>query len=505
MLAEIDCSENNHYEDQYPDFGLKTKEIYALAVKNENNRRISEVQKDSIAEALGIVPGDILLSIDGEDVVDIFDYRMRVMSENLTVALRRADGSLLDAQIEKDEDDDLGLSFEEPLLDSCSACHNSCIFCFIDQLPKGLRPSLYFKDDDLRMSFLTGNYVTLTNLSDAEFDRILSYRLSPMNVSVHASDPGTREKMMRNRFAGNIMKRLRQITEAGISLNCQIVLCPGVNDKDVLNQTITDLSDLGENLSSIAVVPVGITRFREENNLTSLSLFDKKSASDVLDIVDFWQKYFVKTRKERLFFAADEFFLRAERPIPKPSWYEGFPQLENGVGLLSEFSHQVTSGLAARRRKKVSISTKNEVDMPRVMVLSGVDAAPFLNSFADKIEVLYNISLGVKSVVNYFFGETITVTGLLTGRDIVKAIEEDRSAGIKSPDVILLPDSTLKADEDIFLDDMTVNELRDKLSVPVIISRSTGEGMLEALDEYTGLFVRKGRQRSPKRGNENNE
>jgi putative radical SAM enzyme (TIGR03279 family) len=484
---------------------LQTKEIYALTVKNENNRRISEVHIDSIAEALGIVPGDILLSIDGEDVADIFDYRMRVMSEKLTITLRRADGSLLDAQIEKDEDDDLGLSFEEPLLDMCSSCHNSCIFCFIDQLPKGMRPSLYFKDDDLRMSFLTGNYVTLTNLSDAEFDRILSYRLSPMNVSVHASDPKVRENMMRSRFAGNIMKRLRQITEAGISLNCQIVLCPGVNDADVLNQTITDLSTLGENLCSIAVVPVGITKFREQNHLTRLSLFDKETASAVLDLVCGWQKYFIKTRKERIFFAADEFFLRAERPIPKPSWYEGFPQLENGVGLLSEFRHQLTAGLSARRRQKVSISTKNRADMSSVMVLSGVDAAPFLNSFADQIEVLYNISLGVKAVVNCFFGETITVTGLLTGQDIVNAVEADRSTGGKTPDVIFLPDCTLKADEDVFLDDMTVNELRDKLSLPVVISRSTGEGMLEALDEYTGLFVRKGRQRSPKRGNENNE
>ena len=481
------------------------KETDTLAVKNENNRRISEVLEDSIADELGIVPGDILLSIDGEEVRDIFDYRMRVMAENLTITFRLQDGSLFEAQIEKDEDDELGLCFEEPLLDACSSCHNGCVFCFIDQLPKGMRTSLYFKDDDLRMSFLTGNYVTLTNLSDAEFDRILSYHLSPMNVSVHATDPEVRKTMMRSRFAGNIMERLQRITSAGISLNCQIVLCPGLNDGDVLERSLTDLSSLGENLCSIAVVPVGITKFRDENHLTELSLFNQATASDVLDLVGKWQKYFIKTRSERVFFAADEFFLRAGRAIPPPSWYEGFPQLENGVGLISEHRRQMNAGLANRRRKKMAISTKNSAAAPLVMVLSGVDAKPYLNSFADKITVLYNIKLEVRAAVNHFFGETITVTGLLTGQDIVRAIDEDRLAGIKDPDVILLPDCMLKADEDIFLDDMTVNELRDKLSIPVVISRPTGEGLLKALDEYTGLFVRTGRQRSSKRGNTNDE
>lgn len=476
-----------------------------LAVNKENNRRISDVLPGSIADELGIVPGDILLSIDGEEVRDIFDYRMRVMSEKLTVTFRLQDGSLFEAQIEKDEEDELGMSFEEPLLDACTSCRNGCVFCFIDQLPKGMRPSLYFKDDDLRMSFLTGNYVTLTNLSDEEFDRVLSYHLSPMNVSVHAADPEVRKKLMRNRFAGNIMERLQRIVAAGISLNCQIVLCPGMNDGAVLENTLTELSGLGDRLCSIAVVPVGITKFRDENHLTELSLFNKETASAVLDLVNRWQKYFLKTRGERIFFAADEFFLRAERPIPAPSWYEGFPQLENGVGLISEHRRQMRAGLAARKRKKVAISTKNSAGRPLVMVLSGVDAKPYLNSFAEQIAVLYNINLEVRAVINRFFGDTITVTGLLTGQDIVHAIEEDRRAGKKDPDVILLPDCTLKADEDIFLDDMTVNELREKISIPVIISRPTGEGLLAALDEYTGLFVRKGRQRSPKWGIRNDE
>lgn len=472
-----------------------------MAQNDQNNRRISDVQEDSIADELGIVPGDILLSIDGKAVKDIFDYRLRVMTDKLTVTFLLRDGTLFEADIEKDEEDELGLSFEEPLLDKCKSCSNKCVFCFIDQLPRGMRSTLYFKDDDLRMSFLTGNYVTLTNLSDEEFERILSYRLSPMNVSVHATDPEVRKKMMSNRFAGGIMERLRRITESGVSLNCQIVLCPGMNDGDVLERTLQDLSTLGEHLLSIAVVPVGITKFREENNLPALTPFSKDTASAVLALVNRWQKYFLKTRGERIFFAADEFFLRAGTPVPGPFWYEGFPQLENGVGMLSEHRRQMRAGLAARRRRKVSNSTKNSMDAAHVMVLSGVDAGPYLNSFADQISVLYNIHLEVKAVVNYFFGETITVSGLVTGQDIVRAIDEDRRAGKKDPDVIFLPDCMLKADEDIFLDDMTLEELRDRLNIPVTASRPTGEGLLGTLDEYTGIFAGCGRRRSPKRGN----
>lgn len=476
-----------------------------MTVHSVNNRKISEVFKDSIADEIGIVPGDILFSLDGEEVRDIFDYRMRVMTESLTATFIRQDGTVFEAEIEKDEDDDLGLSFDEPLLDTCSSCSNGCIFCFIDQLPKGLRPSLYFKDDDLRMSFLTGNYVTLTNLSDPEFDRILSYHLSPMNVSVHATDPEVRQKMMRNRFAGNIMERLVRITETGISLNCQIVLCPGWNDGEVLEQTLTDLSALGRHLRSIAVVPVGITKFRDGNRLTPLEAYTKETAAAVLEQVNRWQKTFLKERGERLFFAADEFYLRAGMPVPIPSRYEGFPQLENGVGMISEFRRQMQTGLARRCRRKTSISTKKPIPPPYIMVLSGVDAEPCLNSFADQMSVLYNISLEVIPVVNSFLGEMITVTGLLTGQDFVRAMEERRRNGHKEPDLILLPDCTLKADEDVFLDDMTVNELQEKLAVPLRITRATGEGLLEALDEYTGIFARTGQKKHDKRGMKNDE
>jgi putative radical SAM enzyme (TIGR03279 family) len=482
----------------------ENKETSRLTVRSEKNRLISHVQKNSIAANSGVMPGDILLAIDGKEVLDVFDYRMRAMTDHLTLTILRADSSRYDVKINKEDEEDVGLLFEEPLLDTCSSCANHCMFCFIDQLPRGLRPSLYFKDDDLRMSFLTGNYVTLTNLPDAEFDRILSYHLSPMNVSVHATDPDVRSKMMNNRSAGNLMERLVRITESGISLNCQIVLCPGLNDGDVLERTLTDLSKLGGKLNSIAVVPVGITKYREKNQLPVLASFTKQTATGVLDQVQRWQNKFLQTRNERIFFAADEFYLRAEKEIPPPSHYEGFPQLENGVGMISEFCRQMKTGIARRGRRNMSIGTRNDGLTSRIMVLSGIDAAPTLKAFAEPLSVLYNITLDVLAIDNHFFGEQITVTGLLTGQDIVEAFEKWKETRAMAPDLVLLPDCMLKSDEDILLDDMTVDTLRQTLSVPIQIVRANGDGLLDALDEYTKIQYIKN-SRSNKRGVNNDE
>lgn len=454
-------------------------------------REVSAVAPGSIAEELELLPGDILLSIDGEPVRDIFDYRTRILTERLTIEIRRADGEILEADIEKDEEDDLGLSFTEPLLDACSSCHNGCVFCFIDQLPKGLRKSLYFKDDDLRMSFLTGNYVTLTNLSEDEFERILSYRLSPMNVSVHATDPEVRRRMMKNRFAGNIMDRLLRITESGIALNCQIVLCPGLNDGEVLEQTLLDLHTLNDNLRSIAVVPVGITRFRDENRLTELESYSRESSLRVLRQVRKWQKFFLSTRGERIFYAADEFYLRAECPIPSARAYEGFPQLENGVGMIRDFRTEMKAGIRRRKRKILTESTKDSEKRPRVLVLTGIDAHAELNSFADELSVLYNINLDVRFVVNRFFGERITVTGLLTGGDLRDFVLRARAAGEPDPDCVFLSSCMLKADEDVFLDDMTLTDLQERIQIPIVVSPAAGGGLLETLDQYTGRFLGK--------------
>jgi len=454
---------------------------------SQDARRIIAVDQDSIAEALGIVPGDVLYAIDGEIVHDVFDYRMRMTCEELTVTFKLQDGSLLEAQIEKDEEEELGLTFAEPLMDSCTSCRNKCIFCFIDQLPKGLRKTLYFKDDDLRMSFLTGNYVTLTNLSDEEFERILSYRLSPMNVSVHATDPEVRVRMMKNPNSAKLMERLSRITETGVALNAQIVLCPGINDGEVLERTLADLDALNAHLLSIAVVPVGITKFRKENRLPDLLPFDRESASCVLALVNKWQAHFFETRGSRIFFAADEFYLRAGAKIPPAEEYEDFPQLENGVGMLSDFMREMRLGIRKRRTRKVTNSTNNHPAVQRIFVLTGVDAHPTLNMFAERVSLLYNVNLEVYPVINRFFGETITVTGLLTGGDIVRTMCEFAGAGMK-PDVLILPDCMLKADEDIFLDDMTLDALQAELSVPVRICRASGSGLLEALDQETRRF-----------------
>lgn len=454
-----------------------------MASGREDLRRISAVCENSIADELNIVPGDILYSIDGKEVRDVFDYRMRAAVESLTVTFLLCDGSFLEASIEKEEDEDIGLIFEESLLDTCTSCKNKCVFCFIDQLPKGLRKTLYFKDDDLRMSFLTGNYVTLTNLSDSEFERILSYRLSPMNVSVHATDPDVRVRMMKNPHAAELMDRLRRITEKGISLNCQIVLCPGYNDGVVLEKTLSDLASLDAHLLSIAVVPVGITRFREENGLPALRPFDKESAAAVLTTVARWQKIFKKTRGARIFFAADEFYLRAGALLPSVSAYEGFPQLENGVGMLADFISEMKRGLARRSRKNRTNSTNNEHKTPTVFVLTGVDAANTLNLFAEQVSLLYNVNLEVIPVINRFFGELITVSGLLTGGDLSLAVEEQQKSN--SPEAVMIADCMLKADEDIFLDDMTLEDFEKRIGVPVIVCQPTGNGFLAAMDTYT--------------------
>lgn len=457
-----------------------------MANRREQYRIIKEVVPGSIAEEVGVEPGYILVSIDGVEVRDVFDYRLRERASEMLLAFRLPDGQIAEVELEKDEDEELGLVFEDPIMCNCTSCANHCIFCFIDQNPKGMRETLYFKDDDMRMSFLTGNYVTLTNLSDKEFERIIGYHLSPINVSVHATDPVVREKMINNKFAYKLMPRLRKMIENGITINCQIVCCPGYNNGPVLDQTISDLAELGEGVLSIAVVPVGITKFRDENGLVKLTPFNKQTAGELIDQVNKWQAYFLKTRGERIFFAADEFYIRAERPIPSAEEYEGYPQLENGVGMVAERDHAMTKGIALR--KKHCPETFSHAYAGKLfMMISGTDAAPYTEKFAHPISLLYNIDLVVLAVVNKFFGSTITVSGLLTGGDISDAVLAEREKG-NGPDVVILTANMLKADEDIFLDDMTLDQFKEKVGIPVIVAECEGSGVLKALDSFIGLY-----------------
>ncbi|MCQ2482780.1 MAG: DUF512 domain-containing protein [Clostridia bacterium] len=451
---------------------------------------ITQVEPGSIAEELGVVPGDILLAINDTPIKDAFDYRMRILDDSFTMTFKLHDGVTQTVEIEKDDDEKIGLSFENPLMDECMSCHNNCIFCFIAQLPRGMRDTLYFKDDDVRMSFLTGNYVTLTNLDDDEFERMLSYRLSPVNISVHTTNPELRVKMLRNKHAGKIMSRIRRIAELGIEINCQFVLCPGYNDGDELEKSLEDLASVGDAIKSIAVVPIGKTKFREENKLTPIDSYNKNTASQVLDIVDKWQERFLKERGTRLFYAADEFYLRAEREIPDVDYYEDFPQLENGVGMLADYRATALGAIEYFRGKSKTSnpitsfvekfkSDSEDADASRkykVFQISGTDAASFCDKFTQDINDLFDIDFNVVPVINKFFGSTITVTGLLTGGDICDTIDElvGRNPENK-PDLIILSSSSLKADEDIFLDDMTLDEFKRRVASDVYVTSDVGD------------------------------
>ncbi|MCQ2534996.1 MAG: DUF512 domain-containing protein [Clostridia bacterium] len=456
-----------------------------MAVKEPVKNVVIAVEEGSIAEELGVVPGDILLAINGEPVKDVFDYRMRILDNSFTMTFELHDDGIQTVEIEKDDDEHIGLVFENELMDECMSCHNNCIFCFIAQLPKNMRETLYFKDDDVRMSFLTGNYVTLTNLNEEEFERMLSYRLSPVNVSVHTTNPELRVKMLRNKHAGKIMERLRRIAETDVDINCQFVLCPGFNDGEELERSLEDLATLGDSVKSIACVPIGKTKFRKENNLTEIDRYNKETASAVLDIVEKWQKRFLEERGTRLFYAGDEFYIRAEREIPDNDTYEDFPQLENGVGMIADFLAESRGAVEFFReyqeknskgikgflnRNKASKDDKKYI----VYQICGTDAAPYNQRFEKDINEIFDIDFRVQSVVNEFFGHEITVTGLLTGGDICNHIEaileKDPEA---KPDLIILSCNSLKADEDIFLDDMTLDEFKKRLNIDVYVASDT--------------------------------
>ncbi len=482
---------------------------------------IAAVQPESIADELGLSPGDRLLAIDDQPVRDVFDYRTRTATEELVLTVRKADGEMLLFEIEKDEDEDLGLDFANPMLDDCHNCHNRCVFCFIDQLPEGMRPSLYLKDDDLRLSFLTGNYVTLTNVTPAELERIIEYRFSPLNISVHATDPQVRRRLMRNRHAGELMPALQRIAAAGIRINAQIVLVPGFNDGEVLRQTLTDLASLAPALLSIAIVPVGITRYRVQRGLVSLRAVTPEEANAVLDLTAEWQARFQEAGCGRVLFAADEFYLKAGAAFPPAETYEDFPQLENGVGMIPLFRQELAAGLARlRRRRRTSAADKTAAaaaaktsdassgadSLPaRVILVTGTAAGPLLTETAALASAALGLTVESLPVVNRFFGETITVAGLLTGQDILAALRE-RLAGAPAvagshsghadtdgaiapaagDTAVLIPECMLRAGTQVFLDDLTVEDLASQSGCLVQPVRPEAADLLQALAGLAG-------------------
>ena len=427
---------------------------------------VKNVEAGSIAEELGIEPGDRLLAIDGQEIEDIFDYQFYEESEELLLLIEKADGEQWELEIEKDADESLGISFGEGLMDEYRSCRNRCIFCFIDQMPPGMRDTLYFKDDDSRLSFLQGNYITLTNMSDHDVERIVRYRLEPINISFHTTNPELRCRMLHNRFAGDALKKVDILYQGGIEMNGQIVLCRGVNDGEELERTIRDLTKYLPLLKSVSVVPVGLTRFRE--GLYPLEPFTREEAGEVLRVIHRWQKKIYEEYGIHFIHAGDEWYLLAEEEVPEEERYDGYLQLENGVGILRLLFNEFEEGMErlgdGDRSGEISAAT-------------GKLAYPYIRRMADRIQERYpGVKVHVYCIRNDFFGERITVSGLITGQDIIAQLK-----GKELGSRLLLPCNMLKADEDVFLDDITVKEVSDALQVPVDIVKSSGQDLIDAI------------------------
>ncbi len=441
---------------------------------------IAAVSPFSIAEDLALEAGDLLLEINGASIKDIFDFREQESQEYVLLLVKKKSGEYIEYEVEKDGDEELGLEFANPLLTECASCDNHCVFCFIDQLPKHLRPSLYFKDDDSRLSFLTGNYVTLTNLSEEELERIIHFRFSPINISIHTTNPALRVRMMGNKTAGNLLEKIRKLTDSGIRINGQFVLCPGINDGEELERSLQDLAPLARKIDSLAVVPVGLTKYRKENKLFPLTSYEKSSACRLLGQIEAWQDKFLQTCGRRLIFASDEFYLLAECDFPPGEAYEGYPQLENGVGMARSFLDDVRSALKSGGNPKISSrsSTKDITQGRRnISIATGILGEKILRMVQRECEKTLNIRLNIMGIENNFFGEKITVTGLLTGEDLIRQV----ACLENGPDHLLLCDSMLKQDEDIFLDDISVSALSEKLGRDIYVCAEDGYSFVAAL------------------------
>lgn len=432
--------------------------------------KILSVQPGSIAEELEIEPGDVLLSVNGNEIRDIFDYQYYCNEEYVTVLIRKADGEEWELEIEKEYEEDLGMEFGEGLMDSYKSCRNKCMFCFIDQMPPGMRETLYFKDDDARLSFLQGNYITLTNMSEEDLDRIIAYHMSPVNISVHTTNPELRCRMLHNRFAGTeALEKMRKLYEGGIEMNSQIVLCKGINDGAELDRSIEDLSQLYPYMQSLSVVPVGLTKYRE--GLSKLEKFEKEDAGRVLEQIGAWQETFLKTLGTRFVHASDEWFLTAEAEIPEAEYYEGYGQIENGVGMIRSLVDEVAEALQ-RYEADGLLPKEREIS---VSLATGKLAAPILQKLLEEMkEHMPKLSFHVYMIENEFFGKDITVAGLLTGQDIIKQL-----TGKPLGDALLLPEVLLRSGERVLLDDLTVEDLEKALQIPIRIVQSDGESLLK--------------------------
>ena len=429
---------------------------------------VLSVDEGSIAEELEIEKGDLILSINDKEIVDYLDYKFLATGENIIMTVKKKNGDIYEYDIENPYLEDLGINFKNMLFDNPKSCHNKCIFCFIDQMPEGMRDTLYFKDDDARLSFLYGNYVTLTNMSEKDIDRLIEYKISPVNISVHTTNPELRKFMLNNKNADKILTHINKLYDNGIEMNMQVVLCPEINDGEELDKTISDLSQFVPVARSMSVVPVGITRCRE--GLYNLKSFDKQSSKKVIEQIASWQEKLLKKYGTRFVYAADEFYVNAEMPIPKATEYEDFPQIENGVGMMSsmeyEFMQALECGMELKEEKKIIVAT-------------GEISYNFIKKLVNEVKIRYNINdIEVIGIKNELFGGEVSVSGLLGASDLFRELSG------KSADTVLITESMLKADEDIFLDDITLEAAKEKLGMEITPVKNDGGVFLSKLLGY---------------------
>ena len=436
---------------------------------------VKNVLENSIAEELEIEPGDNILAVNDHPIEDIFDYQYLINDEYIELLVKKSDGEEWLLEIEKDYDEDLGIVFENSLMDNYKSCYNKCIFCFIDQNPKGMRDTIYFKDDDSRLSFLQGNYITLTNMKDEDIDRIINYHLAPINISVHTTNPQLRCSMLNNRFAGTILERIRKFYNAGIPMNGQIVLCKGINDGEELWRSISVLMEFVPVMESLSVVPVGLSDYRD--GLFHLEPFDKEDACEVIDIIEHFQKKAYEKHGIHFVQASDEWYINAGRDFPEAERYDGFVQLENGVGMVrlmkEEFEQEFNAVQGDEREYEVSIVT-------------GVLVYDSIKILVDRMKEKFpNVKIHLYKIINDFFGHRITVTGLLTGGDMIKQLK-----GKPLGQRLILPSNTLMADEPKFLDDVTLDQFIEALQVDVCIVESSGADFIHSVigDEMHSRF-----------------
>lgn len=429
---------------------------------------IKRILPGSIAEELELEAGDTLLSVSGVEVEDVFDYHFLINDVYIEILIKKSNGEEWILEIDKEYNEDLGIVFENSFMDEYRSCKNKCIFCFIDQMPKGMRETLYFKDDDSRLSFLQGNYITLTNMKEKDIERIIRYHLAPINISVHTTNPELRCRMLHNRFAGEALKQIDRLYEAEILMNGQIVLCKGVNDREELERTISDLSKYLPHMQSVSVVPVGITKYRE--GLYPMEHFERKDALEVLKTVHKWQDRLFEEYGNHFIHAGDEWYLLAGLELPDEERYDGYLQLENGVGMLRLFENEISEALKEKPKPE------NEGKI-RISMATGMAAFPYINKAVLEIQKQYPLTeVFLYPIVNHFFGERITVAGLVTGSDLIAQLKE-RELG----DRLLLPSVMFRSGEEVFLDDVTKEEVEKALQVKINIVKSSGQDFLYAV------------------------